>query len=31
MNNKYDAKNFGDLLEAFSVEKEMKTVDEIIE
>lgn len=31
MNNKYDAKNFGDLIESFTVEKEMKFVDQIVE
>ena len=28
MNNKYDVKNFADLLDSFSVENEMKVFDE---
>ena len=31
MNNKYDAKNFGDLIDSFSVEKEMQSIQKIIE
>jgi hypothetical protein len=30
MNNKYDVKNFSDLIDKFKVEDEMKTITEIV-